>query len=537
MDLKRKLPVGIQDFEKLREEGYLYVDKTDIIYNLVHSGSSYFFARPRCFGKTLLLSVIEAYFKGRKDLFEGLKIEKLEEEWQEYTVLKIDFSTDVYSSEGTLEVTINTFLAEQEQRYGKHEERTTYAKRFEYIIQRAYETSGKPVVVLIDDYDKPILDAMFSPEESHNREVLRNFYSALNGNDYYLKFVFVTGISKFASVNVFNGSNKQKDISLYSNFNSLCAFTQDELEANFGEELNELAKANNLAYENFLRVFARKYSGYCFCKNGEKLYNPFSVLNALSSLDMLSFWFQTGVPSMLIKILQNSKFDFFGILEGICVDADTIMDYKWTEDDLVSVIFQSGYSTIRAYDGENNLFELGLPNGEVRDGFLKNLLPYYTSVGTTSKYGSEIALIKASLINGDVSGFVARYRESVKNVQLIQRKKEEPETVYLIAFHSLLMLTGFLFYSGSALAGTHNDIVVEAGKHVYIFEIKMDKGIALEDVEADAFARIEEKKFAAKYSASDCTIHKVVIVFSSSKNELIGWKENNGPALQQKEGV
>ncbi|MBQ1794972.1 MAG: AAA family ATPase, partial [Treponema sp.] len=205
MDLKRKLPVGIQDFEKLREEGYLYVDKTDAIYNLVHSGSSYFFARPRCFGKTLLLSVIEAYFKGRKDLFEGLKIEKLEEEWQEYTVLKIDFSTDVYSTEGALEVTINTFLAEQEQRYGKHEERTTYAKRFEYIIQRAYETSGKPVVVLIDDYDKPILDAMFSPEESHNREVLRNFYSALNGNDYYLKFVFITGISKFASVNVFNG--------------------------------------------------------------------------------------------------------------------------------------------------------------------------------------------------------------------------------------------------------------------------------------------------------------------------------------------
>nr|MCR5319167.1 ATP-binding protein [Treponema sp.] len=343
--------------------------------------------------------------------------------------------------------------------------------------------------------------------------------------------------SKFASVNVFNGSNKQKDISLYAGFNSLCAFTQEELASNFGEELNELAKANNMPYETFIRLFAKKYSGYCFCKNGEKLYNPFSVLNALSSQDMLSFWFQTGVPSMLIKILQNSKFDFFGILEGICVDADTIMDYKWTEDDLVSVIFQSGYLTIRAYDKDNNLFELGLPNGEVRDGFLKNLLPYYTSVGTTSKYGAEIALIKACLTNGDVSGFVARYRESVKNVQLIQRKKEDAETVYLIAFHSLLMLTGFVFYSGSSLSGNHNDIVLEAGKHAYIFEIKMDKGIALEDVEADAFARIEEKKFAAKYAGTDISVHKVAIVFSSSKNELIGWKENNGTVSNAKEGV
>lgn len=525
MDLTRKLPVGIQDFEKLREEGYLYVDKTELIYNLTHSGSSYFFVRPRCFGKSLLLSVLEAYFKGRKDLFEGLKMEKLEDEWQEYTVLRIDFSTDVYSTEGSLEVTLNTFLAEQEQRYGKHEERTTYAKRFEYIIRRAYETSGKPVVVLIDDYDKPVLDAMFSPEESHNREVLRNFYSALNGNDYYLKFIFMTGISKFASVNVFNGSNQLKDISLYSDFNSLCAFTRQELEQYFSPELHRLAEDHNINYETFLKNFEKKYAGYKFCKNGSTLYNPFSVLNAFSSGEMESYWFQTGVPSMLIKMLQSSKFDLFGILEGICTDAETLMDYKWTEDDLLSVIFQSGYLTIKNYDAENNLFELSLPNGEVRDGFVKNLLPFYTNIGTASKYGAEIAILKTCLQSGNSKEFISRYVQSVKNLPLIQKKKEEAETVFLMALHSILLLTGFTVYTGSSLAGTHNDVVVEAKDNIYIFELKMDKGISVEDVQADAFARIEEKGFAAKYDTSNFKVHKVALVFSSSKNEFVGWKE------------
>ncbi len=525
MDLSRKLPVGVQDFEKLREEGYIYVDKSEYVYNLTHSGSSYFLARPRCFGKTLLLSTLESYFKGRKDLFEGLKIESLEEEWQDYPIFHIDFSTDVYSTEGNLDVSLNTFLTEQEQRYGKHEERTTYAKRFEHVIHRAYETSGKPVVVLIDDYDKPILDAMFSPVENENREILRNFLSALNGNDYYLKFVFVTGITKFASVNIFNGSNQLKDISLYSEFENICGFSADEIKNNFVQELDSLAEKQGIPQDRIFEDFSQKYLGYSFSRNLTKVFNPFSALNALDSGELSSFWFQRGLPSMLIKMLQKSKYDIFALLEGLCVDGDGLMDYKWTEEDLTTVILQSGYLTIRDYDANRNLFELAFPNKEVEVGFLKCLLPFYTNCGSTSKLGSELAALKADLARGDTQAFVNRFSAAVKGLPLLQKSKEEAESVYLLALHTLLRLTGFKIISGAELGGSRNDIAIQAGSNSYIFVLKMDKGIPLEDILADAFARIEEKSFESKIEEKESEIHKVALVFSSSKPELSGWKE------------
>ena len=259
MNESRKLPVGIHDFEKLRNENYLYVDKTPFLYRMVTSGCCYFLSRPRFFGKTLFLSTLEAYFRGRRDLFEGLAIMALEDEWQEYTVLTLDFSTNVYTAEGSLENVLNTFLTEQEERYGRHEERRSYSSRFEYIIRRASETSGKPVVVLIDNYDKPVLDALFTPEETHNRDVLRDFYSALNGNDYYLKFVFMTGISKFASVNIFNGSNQFKDISAHRDFGGICGFTADEVAEHFQTEIEVLAADLDMAPQTAAEKLAEAY--------------------------------------------------------------------------------------------------------------------------------------------------------------------------------------------------------------------------------------------------------------------------------------
>ena len=524
MDFVRKLPIGIRDFEKLREENYLYVDKTDLIFKMVHSGSYYFLCRPRCFGKSLLVSTLEAYFKGRRDLFEGLKIENLEEDWQEYPVFKIEFSADVYTEEGVLEMAINTFLTEWEQRYGRHEERTNYARRFEYILHRAYETSGKPLVILIDDYDKPILDAVFSPEETHNRELLRSFYTVLNANDYYLKFVFMTGISKYASVNIFNGSNQFKDISMYSDYNTLCGFTKEDIEGAFKEELKTIDSLIGAKKGGGERNLLAYYDGYRFSRTGGNVCNPFSILCALDAKEFSQYWFNTGIPSMLIKMLQSGHYDLFGLIDCLQVDADDLMEYKWTETDLTSLIYQCGYLTIADYDKDSNLLTLVLPNAEVRKGFLKAILPFFTTIGSTGKAGSFVFRLQKALEYDDINDFMGALKEAVSDLTIIKQKKENPSYVYKLAFHTLLYLTGYEILSEPQVRGQHSEIILDTGETIYIFELKMDKNLDLEDVFEDAFARIDEKISLKDYEAQNRKVCKVAIVFSSSKGGVAGWK-------------
>ncbi len=516
MVLNNKLPIGIQDFEKIREENYLYVDKTDYIYDLVNSGSYYFLCRPRFFGKTLLLSAIENYFRGRKDLFVGLKIAELEQDWQEYPVMHLDFSTDLYNEEWKLEETLNIFLTEYEHRYGKHEERSNYAKRFEYIIHRIYETSGKPVVVLIDNYDKPILDALFTDNENHSRDLLRNFYSVLNGNDYYIKFALLTGISKFASVNIFNGSNQFRDISLDKNYSSICGFTPDELNTNFSEHISE----SNFSIEKLIK----KYGNYCFSKNQKKVLNPYSVLSSLASGEMNNFWVNTGLPTILIKMLLKNHYNLFNLIDGLKVDAEDLMEYRWTDSDMISLIYQSGYLSINSYDSVNNIFNLSIPNEEVKYCLLRSIVPYFTRIGSVSKFGAEVAVFREYLQKGDILSFISKFVSIIIDEEAISSMKESSEYVYKIAFSIILKLTGFIILDDFGKNTSHSDIIVCTEGDIYIFSIRMDKNLFVEDVIADTLAHITEQDYGKKFADTNKKIHKVAIILSSSKGGIAGWK-------------
>ncbi len=511
-----KFPVGVQDFEKLREEGYFYVDKTSYIYRLVQEGSFYFFCRPRYFGKSLLLSTMEAYFRGRQDLFEDLDIASLETSWQEYAVIRLDFSTDIFSHEGVLENFIDSMLRSHEETYGIEASRASYPQRLERIIRSAYEASGKPVVVLVDDYDKPILDAAFSPLETSNKETVRSLLSALNGNDYYLKFVFITGITKFESVNIFNGSSQARDISMSGDYRDMCGFLPSDMEAVCGSETIELLEAMYGGYR-FSRVF----------DSGDKaLLNPFSVLNALANGDFRPYWLQTGVPGMLVKMLVASGYDLFNILGGVQVDADDLMEYRWTDTDMTSLVYQTGYLTVSSYDGRDNLLTLSLPNSEVATGFYKSLLPYFTRIGSLSRAGSQIAMFRRFLCSGDTSSFVNHFVQAFADAKSLKERKLDSEYALRVALHAVVRLTGFRVDSASP-----TDVVVrvplsDGGMH-YIFCLRMDKGLLLEDVVQDAMARIEQKDYESIYPpfGEDVRIRKLVMVFSSKDASLVGWKE------------
>ncbi len=511
-----RYPVGVRDFEKLREEGYFYADKTALIARLVSEGSSYFFCRPRYFGKSLLLSAMEAYFSGRQDLFAGLSIASSELAWQEYTVIRVDFSSEVFSKDDVLESFLDSFLSSWEERLGITRASSSFSQRFASVIRGAYESSGKPVVVLVDDYDKPVLDAVFSPLETHNKEVVRSFLSALNGCDYFLKFVFVTGITKYESVNIFNGSSQLRDISLSPEYESLCGFTREEL--------------GSLCSEDEVAILSELYGGYRFSKSsfeyGCEILNPFSVLNSLASGDYGPFWVQTGSPVMMSKMLVSYGCDLLELMCGVRVDADDLMEYRWTDRDMTSLLFQAGYLGISAYDADDNLFTLSFPNKEVERAFCKSLLPYFTVIGSLGKCGAELALFRKFLCDGDMPSFVNHFVQAFSKEAVSREKKRGAGYALMVAFLSIVRLTGF-----SVGCASSSDVVVrlplsDGGGH-YIFCMRLDKGLPFDDVVQDALECIGQKDYLSMYPplSDGAVVRKVVMVFSSRDASLAGWKE------------
>lgn len=553
MEFLNRLPIGIQDFEKLREENCFFVDKTDLLYKLVHSGNGYFFCRPRYFGKTLFVSMLDAYFRGRRDLFEGLAIENMEKEWSCCEVLRVDFSAGSYTANGSIEAGFEAFLEPYEEIYGRPETQLTYGRRFERIIRAAYRKTGKPVAVLVDDYDKPVLDASFTDIEIHNMEVMREFYSALNGNDFYLKFVFVTGISKFASVNIFNGTNQLKDISTYSAFSELCGFSeldvhrllttskrlQSELikkarikkvrdEAGNIENESE-AEESGISAEKVFSILDKWYGGYRFANDADMIFNPYSVMNCLDANEIEDFesgnivhqfWIHTGVPDMLVKHLRKQKYDLFNILYGLKVDREELMEYRWTERDLIPLIYQSGYLT-RTGDDEGNLVHLAMPNAEIAEGMLKTLLSEFTNIGLISRSGMEIDAMKNFLASRNIGGFINRFGVAMEGVALGEKK--DREYFYKLAFHVIANLVG-----NGVSSDTNSDVMftvddAEGAPLGYIFQLKADKGLELSDVTEDAFSRIEEQGFAERFAEQKIPCKKVVLVLSSKNGGVVGW--------------
>ena len=363
-----KLPVGEQDFEKLRTTGRLYVDKTEFIYKLLDSGTYFFLARPRRFGKSLFLSTLKAFYEGKRHLFEGLAITRHEDvTWEKHPVLYIDLNTENYDQLEVLEHKLNLFIVQAERIYGKDQSEVSLGSRFEGVIRRACEQTGRKTVILVDEYEKPLLEAIGKPElQEAFRDMLRGFYGALKSMDAYIEFAMLTGVTKFGKLSVFSGLNNLKDISMVERFSDICGITEEELQSNLRQEIRQMADNNEMSYDECVGKLREMYDGYLFHPQGVKVYNPFSVLNAMCDYEFGKYWFDTGTPTFLVKLLQNCDYHLERLAnETVTADIISAID---TENP-ISAIYQSGYLTIKSYDKRFKQYTLGFPNHEVEEGF------------------------------------------------------------------------------------------------------------------------------------------------------------------------
>lgn len=518
----RLLPIGIQDFEDLRKRDCIYVDKTDLIYKLITEGKPYFLSRPRRFGKSLLLSTLEAYFLGKKELFKGLAIEKLEKKWEEYPVLKISFGADNYPDLVSLKSAINLQLSKYEKAYNIEVTDERSAPRLNNIISTVYQQTGKQVVILIDEYDKPILDALYTEYEDQNRQELRSFYSPLKDLDKYICFLFITGITKVSHVNIFSGLNQLNDISLNKNYCTLCGISESELEKYFEPEIEKLAEEQEMTVSQAKEKLAVMYDGYHFAHTGEGVYNPFCLLKCFMEKDFGSYWFESGTPSFLVKTLQNQPLELSTLVNGRQATENQFKNYDPDSKNMLPVIYQSGYLTIKGFEKESRLFTLDFPNREIEQGFLEVLLKKFINV-PYDDMGLEINNMKQALKNKDVDRVLTIIKSAIADLPTVV-KKDMCENYYESVTHLIFRLTGFNVVSELQTVAGRSDVIVTTKDSVFIFELKMDKGRKFEEVAKEALAQIDANGYAERYAVSGKTMYKTGVVFSSTGKGMIGWK-------------
>ena len=515
IDLNRKLPIGIQTFEDIRKEGYLYVDKTELVWRMANTGKPYFLSRPRRFGKSLLLSTFEAYFEGRKELFEGLAIEKLEKEWNTYPVLHLDLNAEKYDSPKGLHAILSNHLTQWEAKYGKGDDELTLSNRFMGVIRRAAESTGKNVVVLIDEYDKPLLQAMRNePLLSEFRDTLKAFYGVLKSADRYLRFAFLTGVTKFAQVSVFSDLNQLQDISLWYDYATVCGITKEELTAVFRPELEVLGKVSELSYEETVDEMTRLYDGYLFHPAGEGVFNPFSVLNALKAKEFNDYWFQTGTPTFLVELLKKSDYDLRILIDGVEASSTAFSEYRADAENPIPLIYQSGYLTIKEYDKRFKVYRLGFPNDEVKYGFMNFILPFYTPIpdGERRFY---IGKFIQELESGDVPAFLTRLKAFFADFSY--ELNEEKERYYQVIFYLVFKLMGQFTEAEVRSACGRADAVVKTPKYIYVFEFKLN-GTA-----EQALQQIDDKGYLIPYLSDGREVVKVGVEFSAATRNISRW--------------
>lgn len=508
----RKLPIGIQTFEEIRKNGYLYVDKTAMMYRIANEGKTYFLSRPRRFGKSLLLSTFEAYFLGKKELFQGLAVEGLENEWKQYPVMHLDLNAEKYTTPEALSLFLNTQLFQWEALYGKGTGEESLATRFAGVIQRAYEKTGRQVVVLIDEYDKPLLQALLdAPLMEEYRRTLKAFYGVLKSADRYLRFVLLTGVTKFAQVSVFSDLNQLNDISLKPPYATVCGITKQELIDTFTPEIARLGEQNELSYDETVEKLTAMYDGYHFGVNTPGMFNPFSLLNVFDGERFDNYWFQTGTPTYLADLLKQSNYDLRLLIDGVEVGASAFSEYRADVNNPLPMIYQSGYLTIKDYDKEVKLYTLGFPNNEVRYGFLEFLVPYYTEV-SDDETGFHIAKFMRELRAGDVDAFMERLKVFFAGIPY--ELNDNTERHYQVIFHIVFTLMGQFIQSEVRSARGRADAVVQAKDAIYVFEFKLN-GTA----EA-ALKQIEEKEYLIPYSLDGRRLVKIGVDFDKETRNI-----------------
>jgi hypothetical protein len=510
----RKLPIGIQDFVSLRQDGYLYVDKTEHIYRLVNQGRSYFLSRPRRFGKSLLLSTIGAYLEGRRELFAGLALEKLEKDWTVHPVLRLDLNAEHYTSTSALEGILDSHLRRWEGVHGTSDE-TSLSRRFLAVIRQAREHSGQRVVVLIDEYDKPLLASLGQTElHAAFKGILKSFYGVLKSADPYLKFAILTGVTKFGQVSVFSDLNQLIDLTLHPAYATLCGLTEEELLATFQPELQALAESEGLGEQDCLEKIRYWYNGYHFHPAAIGVYNPFSTLNMLAQQEFVPFWFATGTPTFLVELLKSSDYDLRD-LEGVELGQDEFVNYRADPDRPLPVIYQSGYLTIKGYDPRLRLYTLGYPNAEVRYSFLSFLLPSYSGTMQETTRSFAVAAFAREVESGQPEAFLKRLRAFFAGIPY--ELSDRTERHYQVIFYLVFTLLGQFIQAELRSAKGRADAVVSSAGIVYVFEFKL-QGSAEE-----ALRQIDHQGYLVPFSADGRRLFKIGVEFDPEERNLGRW--------------
>jgi hypothetical protein len=516
-------PVGIQDFENIRERNAVYVDKTDLIYRLTHTSKYVFLSRPRRFGKSLLSSTLQYYFEGRRDLFAGLAMDGLETEWTVYPVLHFDLSTAKQETVEKMEAVISRQLNQFEAIYGANDKELTIGSRLDGVIQRAYQRTGRKAVVLIDEYDAPILHVLHESTALRNdiRTSLSEFYSPLKACDPYLHFVFITGVSTFSQMSIFSALNNLTNITMESRYAAICGITETEVRSCFKPGIHQLALNLKCTDEEALQRLKRMYDGYHFAKKSEDIYNPFSLLRALQSGELGSYWFETGTPTFLLNQMQRFEADLSELEEE---------DYSITSFNVpiemmksaLPLLYQTGYITQKAYDEERDMYRLGIPNNEVRVSLMENLIPLYTNTRKDTR-GMAINFAYAIKHNrmDEALQLLRSFFASIPYPEAGESQMKDP--AYYEWYYSRIFYTVFSMFNVGVQTEVRSargraDMVMFLPETIYVFEFKIDNSVS------EALAQIESKGYAIPYEADGRRVVKVGVTFSSQTRTIEDWK-------------
>lgn len=509
-------PIGIQNFEKIRTEDFLYVDKTAEIYKLAKEGRYYFLSRPRRFGKSLLVSTMEAYFSGKKELFSGLAIEKLEAEWKQHPVLHLDLSGVSYTDESVLERVLSDKLAKWETLYGAVNTSDILGLRFKEVIEAAYNKTGNQVAILIDEYDKPIIDNLGNePTLSHLRSTLQGFYSVMKSMDARIRFGFLTGVTKIGKMSVFSGLNNLNDISMIPDYVDICGVSETELHEYFDESISELSSANEMSKEECYVKLKSMYDGYHFCEDSIGIYNPFSLLNTFQNKKFREYWFETGTPGFLVEVMRKTSFDVT-TLENQTVDSTLMSNADAIFENPVPYLFQSGYLTITGYNDMFRLYQLGFPNQEVKNGFLNCLLKYYVPMSPDMSGTTLIYQLWHSITEGNPKSFMQILSSLFANTSYQIQGETEKDFHY--AMYIISALLGEYVQVERATSNGRIDLIIQTKEFIYIFELKVN-------ADADvALRQIDEKGYARPFEGDSRKLFKIGVNFSTATRRIEDWK-------------
>ena len=511
---ERFFPIGIQTFEKIRDLNAIYVDKTELIYQLVQSGHYFFLSRPRRFGKSLLISTLKSYFEGRKDLFTGLAIENLETEWKSYPVLNFSLSRSRVIGPNSIGNLLDTLLSEFEAIYGKKDTaKEEYGLRLANLIQLAKAKTGQNVVLLIDEYDAPLLDSMHDNSLFNQvRQQLRNFFSPIKDMDIHLRFVFITGITRYSQLSIFSELNNLKTISLNDEFAAICGITKEEMLTQMSQEIDNMAEYTKISRQAAITKLKKKYDGYHFSKCCPDIYNPFSLLNSLSEKDFRNYWYSTGTPTHLTEMLTQYTLRPEE-LEGFpASEMDFFIPAEQAETP-IPLLYQSGYLTIKKFDGYDYI--LGFPNEEVRVSFVKGLVPYYTKQSMSQNNSFIIKLI-CSLNDGDIDKAMILLRAFFSSIPYNAEKQDEAhyKTIFYLIF---VLASEYCVRTEECSAAGRCDALIETEDTIYLFEFKLDGNAE------EALKQIDDKGYAIQYEAGDKKIVKIGVNFDNQKRTIERW--------------